>query len=62
MALQTKRPEEVVSDMGQDSFIREVRELWIKYADPKYLDLLDVDFVPTLVTQPDLDSMRIQLQ
>lgn len=62
MALQTKSPEEVVSDMGQDSFIREVRELWIKYADPKYLDLLDVDFVPPVVTQPDLDLMRTIIQ
>lgn len=48
MALQVVSPENETQDIGIDDFIRDIRDMWIKYADPKYIDLLDVDHVPTI--------------
>jgi len=47
MALALKQPRNIVEDMGTDDFIRDLREMWIKYASPKYIDLIDTDFNPT---------------
>lgn len=47
MALTLVRPINEISDIGTDDFIRGIRELWIKYADPKYIDIIDTDHVPT---------------
>ena len=58
MAVDLISPVHQVEDVGDDSYIRAIREMWIKYADPLYLDLLDTDRVPTgveLLVDPDLD-------
>jgi len=48
VALQLVSPENEIQDIGTEEFIRDIREMWIKYADPKYIDLIDVDHVPTI--------------
>ena len=68
MALQVVSPENETQDIGTDDFIRDIREMWIKYADPKYIDLLDVDHVPTIeegridaeldITIPEITAVR----
>jgi hypothetical protein len=39
--LKTIKPSDAIEDVGTEEFIRELRKLWIRYADPKYIDLLD---------------------
>ncbi len=47
MAVDLISPTSQVEDVGEEDFVRQLRKLWIKYADPKYIDLIDTDHVPT---------------
>ena len=58
MAVDLISPTKQVEDVGEDPYIRLIREIWIKYADPKYIDLIDTDFVatgPEALRDPELD-------
>ncbi len=47
MALKLVRPSNEVDNIGTNDYIRDIRKLWIEYASPKYIDLIDTDHVPT---------------
>lgn len=47
MALTLVKPSNEISNIGTDNYIKDIREVWIKYADPKYIDIIDTDHVPT---------------
>lgn len=58
MALNLISPEDETEDIGTDDYIRDLRKLWIEYADPLYIDLLDTDNV---LTSKDIQTVDLDL-